>query len=79
MTANFELVKKETGEIELLGITFSSNPVPAGESMTEPPPNLKDMPPNWTHCRACGMPQFVTPHGVVCENGHGGAGSLEDN
>lgn len=25
------------------------------------------------YCYACGLPQYETPSGVVCENGHGGA------
>lgn len=28
-------------------------------------------------CSVCGEPQANTPHGLVCENGHGGADSLE--
>ena len=27
-------------------------------------------------CIECGEPQFVTPHGICCANGHGGAPSL---
>lgn len=28
-------------------------------------------------CEICGSPQFNSPHGLVCEAGHGGAGTLE--
>lgn len=28
-------------------------------------------------CADCGKPQFETPSGIVCENGHGGAASIE--
>jgi hypothetical protein len=31
-----------------------------------------------THCSACGQPQFTTPSGDSCSNGHGGAAALED-
>ena len=27
-------------------------------------------------CRICGKPQYETPSGAVCENGHGGADSV---
>jgi|GEM_PF-2367875 len=27
-------------------------------------------------CSECGEPQFMTPHGICCSNGHGGAHSL---
>jgi len=30
------------------------------------------------HCSVCGEPQFDTPSGVTCSNGHGGAPSKED-
>ena len=29
--------------------------------------------PTGTQCSACGEPQFDTPHGPCCQNGHGGA------
>jgi len=28
------------------------------------------------NCAECGEPQFMTPHGICCSNGHGGAPSL---
>lgn len=28
-------------------------------------------------CSVCGLPQRDTPSGLVCENGHGGAGSVD--
>ena len=31
-----------------------------------------------TTCSVCGKPQFTTPSGIVCENGHGGAPSSEE-
>lgn len=31
------------------------------------------------HCAECGEPQFNTPAGVTCKNGHGGAPSREEN
>jgi hypothetical protein len=30
------------------------------------------------HCSVCGKPQRHTPSGIVCEEGHGGAESIED-
>ena len=32
---------------------------------------------NGLYCAVCGEPQFETPHGVCCSNGHGGADSVE--
>lgn len=34
---------------------------------------LGDLQPVATACSACGAPQFDTPSGVTCKNGHGGA------
>jgi hypothetical protein len=31
------------------------------------------------HCSVCRLPQFETPHGLTCDNGHGGAPSIEDD
>jgi hypothetical protein len=32
--------------------------------------------PSGKKCSICNEPQFATPHGLVCSNGHGGADSL---
>lgn len=34
--------------------------------------------PAGTNCSVCGEPQFVTDHGLVCKNGHGGAPATEE-
>lgn len=33
------------------------------------------MKPTTTHCSECGEPQFGTPSGLTCKNGHGGSDS----
>lgn len=32
-----------------------------------------------TNCAECGAPQFETPSGVTCKNGHGGSPSLDQD
>lgn len=34
--------------------------------------------PTGTKCSVCGEPQFMTVHGEVCKNGHGGAPPMEE-
>ena len=68
------------------GIGPVQSPTPAGAVaevaapvVTAPPPPFV---PEWTgtHCSApgCGQPQFTTPSGWTCGNGHGGAPSIEE-
>jgi len=35
--------------------------------------SLEDFPPAGDSCSICGNPQYLTPHGVTCTEGHGGA------
>lgn len=45
-----------------------------GVVVEEDEPNLTEQfKPTGTLCSVCNEPQFTTPHGEVCENGHGGA------
>lgn len=47
---------------------FTLNPVPMREQL------LKS---NGLVCSKCGKPQFITAHGDVCEDGHGGVDGVE--
>jgi DNA polymerase III subunit gamma/tau len=42
----------------------------------KPPPDQYDSKLTGKLCSICSMPQFTSPSGVTCENGHGGAPSL---
>jgi hypothetical protein len=44
----------------------------------DPIKKVTDFPATGTRCSVCGEPQYKTPHGVTCVNGHGGAPPLED-
>lgn len=40
------------------------------------PPALEDLPLTGTKCSVCKEPQYQTPSGDTCKNGHGGAPAL---
>ena len=53
----------------------------ADKFLGEPKPYYMDEEKKWTgkNCSVCGEPQWETPSGVTCKNGHGGADPMGDD
>lgn len=49
---------------------------PSAPSGGTPAPSVA-VTPNGLYCEVCGSPQFNTPSGATCENGHGGVNGLD--
>ena len=65
----------------LAAIAGLKDPTPAPPSRRPLPPvaPIDSYAPCGTRCSVCGDPQFATPGGECCRNGHGGAPPLADN
>jgi hypothetical protein len=89
-TDRFELTFREAAVLRMIVDCFPGScvvgyrSVPAAASMdppvgAHPPPPVEAYPPTGTRCSACGEPQFRTPHGECCRNGHGGAEPVQED
>jgi hypothetical protein len=92
-TDRFELTFREAAVLRMIVDCFPGSCVvgyrwagqepgePVGQDATGayPPPPVEAYPPTGTRCSACGEPQFRTPHGECCRNGHGGAEPAQED